>query len=670
MRTVRTIVAAVAALSPAAGPGAQEPPKLPRSTHNLLVDARASGNLESYDKGLRGAADHMIYDLQRRRFVKRSQWAEYGVGFGEDLGVVAEGEPAWWMAEWPEPVDANLIVLSGVYPNQPQPDTAWKIERRREGEWTTHARGIGDWYNTGRYVWGGPGTEPIRFDALRVSVFSKDEETPIKSIHFRGEEGLSWIVAHCAPIDARLNLPGPAVYAGREARFDAAPLLGEIESWKWDFGDGAQATGREASHTYEQPGTYDVTLRFSDGEYSAKLVEAVSVAPPIEALIRPLDRPAMAGEPVTFKGHAPIGKAKSYEWDFGDGELARGREVRHVFSEAGIYQVKLTVSDGQYSDECRAIVRAHTDETLNVPQVALDTDQKNEQDDQHYLGYGLFSELDVLGVNSTHHGGGQEAINYGEIIHVLDLAKQSGLPDDRVPFVFHGADEPLEIPGSGDWRDTRFVLTEASEAILAAARGASPTNPAWVVPVGPGTNVAVAVLQARAEGLDLADRLRVMWLGGSNEAITGEFNGNNDPWGTCVVTQSGLETWIMPAPVGARVRIDKRTEGDLYADHPLGQYLRQIVPARNKPLFDPACLAAIISERLGLGWIREVEPVTVGGPADGYRWSKADEPTTVRIIRQIDQEAMKADIFQTMKGERTRLHGAPAPASQADGRTE
>ncbi len=83
-----------------------------------------------------------------------------------------------------------------------------------------------------------------------------------------------------------------------------------------------------------------------------------------------------------------------------------------------------------------------------------------------------------------------------------------------------------------------------------------------------------------------------MWLGGSDTRIGDEFNANNDPWSIYVVTLSGLETWIMAAPVGVRVRIDKRTESELYPDNPLGRYLEEIVPARDKPLFDPACVAA------------------------------------------------------------------------------
>jgi inosine-uridine nucleoside N-ribohydrolase len=367
----------------------------------------------------------------------------------------------------------------------------------------------------------------------------------------------------------------------------------------------------------------------------------------------------MVGQPVAFDGSDSTIAEADFAWDFSDGSQATGKQAEHVFREAGIQKVTLTVSSGKHKHVGMAIVRVHTPETLHVPQVHLDTDQKNEQDDQHYFGYALFSELDILGVNSVHHGGGQEAVNYGEILHVLDLAQQSGLPEDREPFIFRGADVRLTPPARGKWYDTEPEVSEASEAILASARGASPTNPVWVVPVGPGTNVASAILQARAEGLDLQDRLRVMWLGGSNDAVVREFNGNNDPWSMYVVAHSGLETWFVPAPVGARVAIDKRTEGHLYADHPLGQYLKEIVPAKYKPLFDASTLSAIISMRLDLGWIKAVENVTVAGPDGQYAWTRSDDPNAVRVIREIDQQAMQRDLFDTMKGKSTRLIGVP-----------
>lgn len=580
------IVSVVSVILAAAGSSAAERSvRLSKSAENLLVRAKMSGNLESFNKGLRGAPDHLVYDPQHDDFVQSSQWHEYGVGYEQDLGVVPQPRSAWWMAEWPEPVEANWISLTGVYPNQPQPQTAWKIEIRRDGRWVPQASGVGGWYDRGRYVWGGPDGKPITLEAIRVSVFSKDESTPIKSVHFRGEPGRSWIVARLTRDDVEL----PA---------------------------------------------------------------------PFQARITPLTAPVMADATVTFDGSGSTISAGQYAWDFGDGSTAQGKRAEHRFQQPGIRKVTLTVSDGKHRHTGMAIVRVHTPPTLHVPQVHLDTDQKNEQDDQHYFGYALFSELDVLGVNSVHHGGGQELINYREILHVLDLAERSGLPEHRVPFMFRGADVRLSPPASGNWHDTEPEISDASDAILASARGASPTNPVWVVPVGPGTNVASAILQARAEGLELKDRLRVIWLGGSNDAIIREFNGNNDPWSIVVIARSGLETWIVPAPVGARVAMDKRTEGHLYANNPLGQYLKQIMPDRNKALYDASTLSAIISMRLDLGWIKQVEQVTVAGPDQDYAWTRSDDPSTARVIRDIDHKAMQRDLFDTMQGNPTRLIGA------------
>ncbi len=563
--------------------------RLSGSAENQLVRAKMSGNLDSFNKGLRGAPDHLVYDPQQGDFVHASPWHEYGVGFRQDLGVVSQQRPAWWMAEWTEAIEANWISLTGVYPNQPQPQTAWKIEIRRNGQWTTHAAGVGGWYDRGRYTWGGPDVEPITLEAIRVGVFSKDDSTPIRSIHFRGEPGRSWIVARLSHDD-------------------------------------------------------------------------VVTPAPFQARITPLTAPVMVGQPVALDGSGSTIATGQFTWDFGDGSTAEGQQVQHRFQQPGIRKVSLTVTDGKHRDTGMAIVRVHTPETVHVPQVHLDTDQKNEQDDQHYFGYALFSELDVLGVNSVHHGGGQELINYREILHVLDLAKRSGLPEHRAPFIFRGADIRLSPPASGNWYDTQPEISDASKAILAAARGASPTNPVWVVPVGPGTNVASAILQAREEGLELKDRLRVMWLGGSNNAIIREFNGNNDPWSLVVIARSGLDTWIIPAPVGGRVAMDKRTEGHLYADNPLGRYLKQIMPERNKALYDASALSAIISMRLDLGWIKEVEHVTVGGPDQDYAWTRSDDPGTVRVIREIDQRAMQRDLFGSMQGNPTRLIGVPTAA--------
>lgn len=644
--------------------------RIPASTHNLLLDAKVSGNLESFGKGFRGGAADLIYDVANQRFVVpfepgheygASQGHEYGVERHRDLGVVPEAKPAFWIAEWPEPVSANFMVFRGSRNHHwlGQPNTAWKIELRRQGQWTTHARGIGGWYNRGIYVWGGANQVPVEFDGLRVSLFSKDDQTRLRNIHFHGEERIAWLVARLAPLDARITRPAAPIRSGQPMPWSAEPLEGQIRTWRWSFGEGATAEGRTVTHTFEEPGDYAVNLTVSDGQHTVTVRESVRVIAPLQVDIKPLTSQVMAAQPFHLTARTVFGKPTQFTWDMGDGHTSTGARVGHTYAQPGLYQVWLTATDGSHTHRCLALVRAHTEATRHLPQVVLDTDAKNEQDDQYYVAYGLFSELDLLGINSVHHGGGQEPINYAEIQRIIELSRKSGLPKHRVPPVFRGADRRLIVPASGDWRDTEPCPTPASEAILAAARGAAPDHPVWVVPVGPGTNPASAILQARRDGLELKDRIRIMWLGGRDGDFQSDFNGSNDPWSVYIVAQSGLETWMIPEPVGGRVGVDKRTESHLYPEHALGRYLLDIVPKHRKSLYDPSCLSAIISERLGLGWVKETEWVTVNreGPAEGYRWTKSASPTSMRVIRQIDHQAMQRDIFNTLDGRPTRLLG-------------
>jgi hypothetical protein len=54
------------------------------------------------------------------------------------------------------------------------------------------------------------------------------------------------------------------------------------------------------------------------------------------------------GQNVTFQavGSDPDGDNVSYSWDFDDGSDGKGTFVSHIFSTAGIYFVKVTISDG------------------------------------------------------------------------------------------------------------------------------------------------------------------------------------------------------------------------------------------------------------------------------------------------------------------------------------
>lgn len=384
--------------------------------------------------------------------------------------------------------------------------------------------------------------------------------------------------------------------------------------------------------------------------------------------ILPMEKAVLAGETVKFELKEKNTKGLKIRWQLGDQTTAKGASIEHVFEKPGVYRIAVYSDMGCRKEERSSmILRVHTPETVNLPQVVLDTDARNEADDQHYIAYSLYSGLDVLAINSIHNGDpGSEDINYGEIFYILKLMHNSGVPWDSLPLdrVHHGAKEKLIPPADGKWYNTKPIVTEASNTILAAARGANPENPVWIMPVGPCTNVASAILQAREMGFDISKRIRIYWLGGIEKEYYHEYNGGNDPWSVYVTGQSGLDLNILLShPTSLKLNIDKRVESGLYPDNELGKYLKTIIPVFQwrstipKSIHDVCVPAAIISDYKELGWVKHSIPVQVNGPDQNYTWRHIEGPSNVRLIMDIDGKAMKNDLFNTLNGHPEKLKG-------------
>jgi len=149
---------------------------------------------------------------------------------------------------------------------------------------------------------------------------------------------------------------------GEELSFDGSASSdpdGDLpdDAYQWDFGDGQSGSGVTASHAYAEAGEYEVTLTVTDGcdaGNSDTLLVTVQAPPDPCANNQPPqadggpDREAETNEQLTFDGGAssdPDGSLASYAWDFGDGQTDSGVQVTHAYSEAGEYEVTLTVTD-------------------------------------------------------------------------------------------------------------------------------------------------------------------------------------------------------------------------------------------------------------------------------------------------------------------------------------
>ena len=123
---------------------------------------------------------------------------------------------------------------------------------------------------------------------------------------------------------------------------------GNIVSYGWDFGDGANSTGPSPNHTYTEAGNYTVTLTVTDndGDEGSDTVQ-VSVTVPNQPPVAGFEAQC-TGLSCTFDASGsddPDGAIASYAWTFGDGGTGSGVSPGHTYGSAGTRTVELTVTD-------------------------------------------------------------------------------------------------------------------------------------------------------------------------------------------------------------------------------------------------------------------------------------------------------------------------------------
>ena len=121
---------------------------------------------------------------------------------------------------------------------------------------------------------------------------------------------------------------------------------GAPDTWWWDFGDGSNSATANPSHTYADPGTYQVSLTTTNdgGSTTQSLPVVVSSA--------------VAGAPdASFTTNQSAGTLKinftdsssntptSWHWDFGDGHSSTVQNPSHTYSAAGPYAVTLQATN-------------------------------------------------------------------------------------------------------------------------------------------------------------------------------------------------------------------------------------------------------------------------------------------------------------------------------------
>lgn len=281
--------------------------------------------------------------------------------------------------------------------------------------------------------------------------------------------------------------------------------------------------------------------------------------------------------------------------------------------------------------------------------VIVDTDAKNEADDQFAIMHHLLSPmLDVLGIVATHfeqkagYTGQSMEASYQEIEKLLALAEI-----DDVPF-FRGCVSPLANEKDAPASDgVDFIIREARKP-----------GKLYIAVQGAMTNVAAALNAAP----DIAENLVVLWNGGGPYPEgRPEFNMMQDPDAARALLSSSAEVWQTDQSVYSSLEVTlAELKSKVFPCGKLGRYLYEQLEAENHREYNPAFLlrtgenwtlgdnttvAVLLMNRFRGNW--HMEHVPILKPDLTY----APDPNgrLIRVYDSIDVRLTLEDLFAKLK---------------------
>lgn len=175
------------------------------------------------------------------------------------------------------------------------------------------------------------------------------------------------------PMAAAFDTDKDTICLGETISFNSTSTVSGPGTFLFDFGDGSSSTATTVTHTYTEPGVYQVlhvvrdTIPCADTAYKTIVVVAAPTAViSITGLILGCTADTLLLTAPQGTGYAP----EQVTWSFGDGSLAEGDTVTHVYTTQGTYNVKLLTQIGQCADSAQTIVT-----TLHPLIAAFSTDR-------------------------------------------------------------------------------------------------------------------------------------------------------------------------------------------------------------------------------------------------------------------------------------------------------
>lgn len=179
-------------------------------------------------------------------------------------------------------------------------------------------------------------------------------------------------IAVITPITTQGNAP-------LAINFDASGSYdndGNLASYHWNFGDGADSLLSTTSHTFNAPGDYTISLSVTDNDgltgNASTVVNVANQTPIAVASATPLSGTAPLTIDFSSAGSFDPDTAHtlSYAWNFGDGNTASSANPSHSYNTAGNFTATLTTTDdlgASASDSVTISVAANPDTAPAAP---------------------------------------------------------------------------------------------------------------------------------------------------------------------------------------------------------------------------------------------------------------------------------------------------------------
>lgn len=144
-------------------------------------------------------------------------------------------------------------------------------------------------------------------------------------------------------------------------------------SWQWDLGGGTSSSLANPSRLYNNSGTYTISLTVTDASgqtFSITKTNYIQAYAPPQAALTSNLQAVCAGDPVSFTDQsiAGDGNINRWLWDFGNGNVSNQNNPAHIYANAGIFSISLTVTD---VNNCQDIVSRPQYITVRKPDASF-----------------------------------------------------------------------------------------------------------------------------------------------------------------------------------------------------------------------------------------------------------------------------------------------------------